>query len=79
MYNRKKNNVVVMGQGVEAFCSHVIKSQSFSVPVPLSYELHMCFSVPLHSPFSWDRMARAGWNWVFPFFQVSLTDNTPAG
>lgn len=42
-------------RGTEMFYSHMIRSQSFSEPVPLDCELHMCFSVP--SPLKWNRMA----------------------
>ena len=43
------------GGGREVPYSPKIRSQSFSEPVPLDCELHMCFSVP--SPLKWNRMA----------------------
>ena len=51
----------------EVFYSPMIRSQSFSETVPLDCELHMCLSVPPTNTLRWNRMARGGLNWVFPF------------
>ena len=44
--------------------------QSFSELGPLHRALHQGFSAHLSSPLRWDKMARAGWGWVFPFAQI---------
>lgn len=52
--------------GTEMFYSHMIRSQSFSEPVPLNCEFHMCFSgvffslYPFSDPLGWDRMLIGG-------------------
>ena len=43
----------------EAFCSAMIRSQSFGEPVPLNCELHQ-FHSPSLPPIRWDRMAGGG-------------------
>lgn len=46
----------------ETFCTPVIRSQSFSEPMPLGCEFYTCFSVhtsPLH-PLRWDRIPIMG-------------------
>ena len=55
------SDVVVRCGGGEVFYSPMIRSQSFSEPVPLDWELQKCFSFPAPSPLRWDRMARTGW------------------
>ena len=47
----------LQGVGAEAFSSPIIRSQSFSEPVPLTYEIYKV-SVFSLSSFRWDRMAR---------------------
>lgn len=79
--------------GGEAFCSPMMRSESFSEPVPLDCELHMCFSGFLSHPLGltgqleglelgvsfpmWK--ARGGWNEYFPFPPKLGSDKTPAG
>ena len=43
-------------------------SYGVSILVILGCDLHECFSV--FALFRWDRMARGGWSWVFPFPKV---------
>ena len=43
--------------------SPVIRSQSFDEPVSVNFTS----TSQLSSHLRWDRMARRGWNWVFPF------------
>lgn len=51
------------------------RSQAFSGPMPLDSAHHkfLSFSCPL----MWNRMARVGWSWVFPFPQVSQALKIP--
>ena len=51
--------------GEEAFYSPMIRSQSFSEPVPLNYELHKCFSGSF--PHLGSMIAGGGGSWVLPF------------
>ena len=45
--------------------SPVIRSQSFDEPV--SWSVNFTSTSQLSSHLRWDRMARVGWSWVFPF------------
>lgn len=46
-------------------------SQSLNEYVPLNCDRHRSFSFPsMSNSIRWDRMARGGWSWVFPFPHV---------
>ena len=76
------------GGGREVFYSPKIRSQSFSEPVPLHCELHMCFSVPSSVPWNgtgWPQGGGVGalevrpWSGYFSFPGQLGSDKTPAG
>lgn len=60
--------VVLRCWGRDAFCRSVIRAQASGEPVPLDSDLHERFSVFSSSiPLKWERTARVGWCWFFPF------------
>ena len=56
----------------------MIRSQSFSEPVPLNVELHVRLSV-IFSPLRWNRMSREAWGWVLLFPKLGSPPITPTG